>query len=105
MKLIANRKALQKNLAAIAGYLNNHKIEMMGVIKGVCGNRHMIDLFLEAGFLRFGESRLFNLKKLRTYYGDRVCLYLIRPPSINEVAETVRVRMAHFIAGWRPLKR
>lgn len=90
MKIVANRKNLHDNLTAVARFLRERGIDPMGVVKGVCGNCDIIELFLDAGFRRLGESRLSTLSAIRAVYGDRARLDLIRPPAMSEVAETVK---------------
>lgn len=66
-------------------------ISVVGVTKCVTGDIKIAKIFKNCGIKILGDSRLKNLKKLRSYFGSSQILMLLRTPMLSEVSEAIEV--------------
>ncbi|HOP74695.1 MAG TPA: alanine racemase [Bacillota bacterium] len=80
-KLIDNYRKIQRRCSQ-AG------IEITAVVKGVAGDRRIIQAFVDSGITDIGDSRLENLRLMSDH--PRVCPTLLRLPAMSGLDEVLR---------------
>ncbi|MBN1298751.1 MAG: alanine racemase, partial [Actinobacteria bacterium] len=66
-------------------------ISVVGVSKCFLGDPIIADVFINSGIKILGDSRIYNLKRLRLHYGAEMQLCMLRTPMLSEVSETVDI--------------
>lgn len=79
---------IRQNAALLARASARQGVRLMGVTKGVCGEPRIARAMLDGGVQELGDSRLENLRRLRS---ARLAapLWLIRLPQVSLAAEVV----------------
>lgn len=79
-----------KHNAKVLKHLCEQKgIQITGVVKGVCSNLEIVDVFIEAGITNLGVSKVDHLEKIRKAKKDTT-LTLLRSPGMSEVEKVIR---------------
>jgi predicted amino acid racemase len=78
-------------------------IDVVGVIKGVCGLPHVARAVLEGGIKTLGDSRLENIARLREN-GIDAPIELIRSPALSEVEQCISLVNRSLISDITVLK-
>lgn len=78
------------NARLIVNMCNAHNIQIVGVTKAVCADIDIAKAMLAGGVTMLGDSRVQNLRRLRTA-GIEAPLLLLRIPMPSEVDEVVRI--------------
>jgi len=81
---------LYQNARALVEQCGASDIEVMGVTKVTCAHPAVTSTLVEAGVPKLGDSRLGNLRTLKSA-DIRVPLYLLRVPSPSSAAQTVQL--------------
>lgn len=66
-------------------------ISVVGVTKCVSGDTKIAETLKEAGISIFGDSRLKNLHRLRSYFGNKQRLILLRTPMLSEIEDMIEI--------------
>lgn len=77
------------NTRLIVDICRRYKIDVVGVTKSVCAIPELVNILLDAGIKKIGDSRLQNIIKLRDA-GLQCEMQLIRIPMISEALEVVQ---------------
>ncbi len=80
-----NLDKIEHNAGLIAGNCSSKGI----ITKAVCGNPHIVNAFIKAGIKELADSRIENIKKLRSA-GFSCQIALLRIPMISEAKDAVR---------------
>ncbi len=88
--LIVDLNKIEKNARYITNLCNENGIEVVGVTKGCCGMPEIAKAMLKGGVKFIGDSRLDNLKKIRSS-GYKKELMLLRIPMESELENVVEI--------------
>lgn len=89
-RLEINLSKIQQNATYVTTICGINGIEVMGVTKGICALKAVVNAMLAGGVNKLGDSRLQNIEEMRNYEID-VPIYLIRIPMLSEVAKLVEL--------------
>lgn len=89
-RVIANLEALHHNLAVVDRWMQRHDAQWTLVTKALCGHHSLIDVLHGIGVRSVGDSRIDNLRTIRSVSPDMETWYL-RGPGLGSIAETVEV--------------
>jgi len=81
---------IEHNARVIVGLCSAHQIDVTGITKGVCGHPGVARAMLRGGVGSIGDSRLENLRRLRSA-GIECPLHLVRVPALSQVAQVVEL--------------
>ncbi len=84
-KIKINLPAVKENAEELMKKFNG---EIIGVTKGVCANPRIVEAMKSAGIKKLGDSRIKNLKWLKSKFDEE--LMLLRIPMKSEAEEVVR---------------
>jgi ornithine racemase len=87
-RVIANLEALHHNLTVVDRWMQRHDAKWTLVTKALCGDAPLIDVLSRLGVRSMGDSRLDNLRTIRSIVSGIESWYL-RGPSLGSIAETV----------------
>ena len=85
--------SLQKigeNAGLLLRYCRRTGINPCAVTKAVCGDVGVAEMLVDAGFTQLADSRLENIRKLRTRFGDRIETLMLRLPSPSQCEQVAR---------------
>ena len=71
---------IEHNARAIVGLCHEHGIVVTGVTKAVCGHPEIAKAMLRGGVASMGDSRLENIRRLKSAGIDAPCMLLRMPP-------------------------
>ncbi len=83
-------KRIEENARAITGLARSQGIGIYSVTKATCANIAVAEAMLAGGVEGLADSRLLNLKKLRSHFGADLSLLLLRLPMLSEADCVVR---------------
>jgi len=83
-------RGLEQNCTALVDLCAEHGIEITGVTKATAGNPDIARLMLGAGIPTLAESRLGNIRRLRSV-GISAPIMLIRAPSFEEITDAAKL--------------
>ena len=83
-----NLAKLQDNVVKAAQICRAHGVELVGVVKGLCGHVDICRHIIASGLTKIADARLHNIKALRQA-GIDTDLTLLRPPSMDEIDDCV----------------
>jgi predicted amino acid racemase len=86
-----NLSSISKNSKIINDRCTSSGIAVVGVLKCTLGDLKIAQAMKMQGIEVFGDSRLANLRKLRSFFGPDQELILLRTPMLSEVEEMVNV--------------
>ncbi|KAL0246549.1 hypothetical protein GEMRC1_007761 [Eukaryota sp. GEM-RC1] len=86
-----NLPQLRQNVAYLQRLNKRLDINIDVVVKGVCADLRVCETLLSAGASSFADSRMANLKKLRSFFKQQCKLTLLRLPMLSELREVVSV--------------
>ncbi|KAL0245884.1 hypothetical protein GEMRC1_007101 [Eukaryota sp. GEM-RC1] len=86
-----NLSCLRHNVAYLQRLNKRLGINIDVVVKGVCADLRVCETLLSAGASSFADSRMANLKKLRSFFQQQCQLTLLRIPMLSEMREVVSV--------------
>ncbi|OAA31276.1 alanine racemase [Kosmotoga arenicorallina S304] len=86
-------KRIYQNALFLRNSCAEKNIEVVGVTKVTCGDPHVAEKILESGIKIIGESRLENIKRLKSA-GIDAKFMLLRPPEHEMVQEALS--LAHY---------
>lgn len=66
-------------------------ISLIGVTKCVLGDVKIAEAMKKSGVSILADSRLYNLKRLRDFYGSKQQLIMLRSPMLSEVRELIEM--------------
>jgi predicted amino acid racemase len=87
-RILIDLKKVEKNTKAIVDMAGKNGIEITGVTKASCGDPNVAFAMLKGGATSLGESRIQNIKRLRSQ-GIGSSIMLLRTPMLSEVREVV----------------
>ena len=98
---------IEKNARTVAETCRTSGIEIFGVTKGTCGMPQVARAMLRGGVIGIAESRLENVRRLRTSGIDCPILLLRGPPlsRVDEVITSVDISLNTEYAVIRELSR
>lgn len=88
--LIVDLSKIEENARYITNLCNKKKIEVVGVTKGCCGMPKVVKAMLKGGVKFIADSRIDNLKKIRSS-GYKKELMLLRIPMESELEDIVEI--------------
>jgi predicted amino acid racemase len=80
---------IEHNARSIVRLCAEHGIDVVGVTKGTCGHPDVAKAMLRGGVSSIGESRMENIRRLRSA-GVETSYMLLRIPPLSEVDEVVQ---------------
>lgn len=86
-RLLIDKEVIKKNVEILVEKCKKSGIDVVGVTKGVCADKKVVDAFVEGGVSFLGDSRMENLITLRRYNIPKV---LLRLPMISEADIVVK---------------
>jgi predicted amino acid racemase len=86
-----NLKKISHNSKVINLRCNQSGISLVGVTKGVLGDIKIAEAIKKSGVNILADSRLENLKKLRSFYGRNQQLIMLRSPMLSEVKDLIEI--------------
>ncbi|ACL70662.1 alanine/ornithine racemase family PLP-dependent enzyme [Halothermothrix orenii] len=84
-----NLPRIRENASIFNRKCQQQGISLTGVVKVMAGDLKVIKTFVQAGLTSLGDSRLYNLKKIREA-GIGVELMLLRLPRLDEVSDVIK---------------
>lgn len=93
MRIEVDCERVRRNAAALADYLGQRGIELVGVSKCVCGEPEVVRAMLAGGCSMIAESRLSNVRRIREA-GIDTDILLLRLPALSEIDEVVALTEA-----------
>ncbi len=84
-----NLNKVSHNAKFLVALYATKNINVIAVMKGVCGDSVIADTLVKSGMTSLADSRISNLHKLR-YSGINVPLMLLRVPMLSEAEEVVK---------------
>jgi len=88
--LLINLNKIEKNARYITSLCKKIGIEVVGVTKGCCGMPEVANAMLKGGVKFIGDSRIDNLKKIKSS-GYKKELMLLRIPMESELEDVVEI--------------
>lgn len=85
-KIIIDLKKIEKNTRIVTEICKEKSVDIMGVTKVFCGDLTIAEAELKGGIKYFADSRIENLRKLKTLDLPKV---LLRLPMISQVDDVV----------------
>jgi len=86
-----NLNKIADNAKLINGRCNQSGISVVGVTKSILADINIVKVLKKSGIKIFGDSRLLNLVKLRSYFGYGQELILLRTPMLTECENLVEI--------------
>ncbi|MCE5329336.1 alanine racemase [bacterium] len=86
-----NLNKIADNAKLINGRCNQSGISVVGVTKSILADISIVKILKKSGIKIFGDSRLLNLAKLRSYFGYGQELILLRTPMLTECEDLVEI--------------
>lgn len=80
---------IRENTEHIVSMCKKHKIEVMGITKGVCASEPVVEAMLTGGVKKLGDARMENIISMRKA-GIKAPMYLIRIPMLSEVEDVIK---------------
>ncbi|MGA1821273.1 MAG: alanine/ornithine racemase family PLP-dependent enzyme [Thermoplasmatota archaeon] len=88
-RLVVDLSKLEHNTRTIVDLAGSIGIEITGVTKASCGDPKVANSMLRGGAASLGESRLQNIRNLKSH-GIECPIMLLRTPMLSEVEDVVR---------------
>lgn len=85
-RLVIDTKKIAKNVQVVTSLCADYNLDVIGITKGVCGDKMIAQIFAENGVSALGDSRVQNLKKIADIKAQK---WLIRTPQISELDDVV----------------
>lgn len=79
-----NLEHLKKNILTLKNISKKSDIDITGITKVFCGDFNIAKIFVDNGIKILGDSRIENLKKLKSLKAEK---WLIRLPMMSEIEE------------------
>ena len=86
-RLIINTEIIRTNTKIVVDKCKDNGISVVGVTKGICANRKIVESFIKGGVKFLGDSRIENLISLENYDIPKM---MLRLPMISEVDAIVK---------------
>ncbi len=86
--LVIDTKKIKHNTQVIARLLDEQGIRLVGVAKGTCANRWVVETMVSGGAKAIADSRIDNLRRIKEwgYKGETI---LLRSPGLSQCKEAV----------------
>ncbi len=97
------RKKLQHNYHFLVKLFEQHQIQWGVVSKLLCGHRGFIQELIDLGVKEFHDTRISNLKMIKSLSPDAQTVY-IKPPAIRNIPKIVRYADVSFDTDLGTLK-
>jgi predicted amino acid racemase/D-alanyl-D-alanine dipeptidase len=88
-RLEINLGKISHNIKTLKELYGSKGINIIGVTKAVCGNSDMADAFVKNGISILADSRISNIRKMRTE-GVKAQFLLLRTPLLSQTEDVVR---------------
>jgi predicted amino acid racemase/D-alanyl-D-alanine dipeptidase len=88
-RLEINLGKIGNNIKTLKKLYGLKGVDIIGVTKAVCGNSDIADIFVKNGIKILADSRISNIRKMRTE-GVQAQFLLLRTPILSQVEEVVK---------------
>lgn len=82
-------KKIKQNTKTIVDIAKRSCIEIIGVTKATCGDPQVGQAMLDGGVSGLADSRISNIKRLKTKHPNVNCM-LLRSPMISEISDVIK---------------
>ncbi len=88
-RLEINLDKISHNINTLKNLYGSKGIDLIGVTKAVCGNSSIANTFLKNGITILADSRISNIKRMRTE-GVKAQFLLLRTPLLSQAEDVVK---------------
>lgn len=89
-RVIINLQALHHNLNVVDGWMQRHNAQWTLVTKALCGHEDALKVLYRMGVRSVGESRLDNLRTIRSF-APKIESWYLRVPGLTSVADVINL--------------
>lgn len=82
-------KKIAYNAKHLHQFYQDKGIEVVAVLKGVLGNKHIAQALIGKGITSFADTNIEHLKLIKELSSDSTCM-MMRSPALSEIPEVVR---------------
>ncbi|MFC2104336.1 alanine racemase [Bacteroidota bacterium] len=103
-RLEINLSKIGHNIKTLKELYGSKGVDIIGVTKAVCGNSDIADTFVKNGISILADSRISNIRRMRTE-GVKAQFLLLRTPLLSQAEEVIKYADISFNSELSVVKR